>query len=83
MGVWGHEIGAISADGEEDTLRYSVVEEGSDSWTGEGEPFDEGKASLGQGDPVGEVVLGIQCCQWGEPVAKPSDYTGGLEDEAI
>ena len=48
---------------------------------GGGEPFDEGKTSLGQGDPVGEVVLGVQCR--GEPVAEPPDHPGRAEDEAI
>ena len=62
-------------------MRNAVVEEGSNSCARGGEPFDEGKAGLGKGNPMGEVVLGVQ--RRGEPVAKPPDYSGGAEDEAV
>ena len=62
-------------------MRNAVVEEGSNSCAGGGEPFDEGKAGLGQGDSMRKVVLGVQC--QGEPVAEPPDYPGGAEDETI
>ena len=65
----------------EEALRYGVVEEGSDSCARGGEPFDEGENGLGHRDPVREVVLGIQSL--GEPVAKPFDYPGWAEDEAV
>ena len=52
-----------------------MVEERADPCTGGGEPFDEGETGLGQGDPVGEVVLGVE--RRGEPVAEQSNHPAG------
>ena len=79
--VWGQEVGTIRANGEKETLCNAVAKERPDPRAGGGEPFNKGEAGLGQGDPVGEVVLGVQC--WGEPVAKPSNHPGGADDEAV
>ena len=62
-------------------MRYAVVEEGPYPRAGGGEPFDEGEAGLGQGDPMGKMVLGVQ--RRGEPVTEPHDYSGRAEDEAV
>ena len=81
MRVWDKEVGAVREDGEEEALCDTVVEEGPDHRAGGGEPFNKGEAGLGQGDPVGEVMLGVQCR--GKPVAEPSDHLGRSEDEAV
>ena len=81
VGVRSLEVGAIRKDGEEEALRYAVVEEGSNPCAWGGESFDEGEAGLGQGDRMSVMVLGIQ--RRGEPVPQPSDHPCGAEDEAI
>ena len=81
MGVGSQEVRAVGEDGEEEALCDTMVEEGPDPRAGGGETFDKGEAGLGQRDPMGEVVLGVECR--GQPVAKPPDHLGGTEDEAI
>ena len=81
MGVGGEEIRPVCENGEKKAHSYSVVEEGLDPCPGGGESFDEGETGLGQGNSVGEVVLGVE--RRGEPVAGLSNHSRGLEDEAV
>ena len=81
VGVGGQEVRPICKDVKQEPLCHSVVMEGSDPRAGGREPFDKREASLCQGDPVGEVVLRVQCRR--EPVAEPSDYLRGAENEAV
>ena len=43
-----------------------------------GQALDEGEDSLGQGEPVSEVVSGGE--SGGEPVPHPSDSAQGMEE---
>ena len=68
-------------DGEEEALRDAVVEEWPNSGTGGREPFDEGETGLSQGDPVGEVMLGVE--SRGQPVAEPPNHPRVAKDKAV
>ena len=79
--VGGQEVRSVRKDRKRKALRDAVVEEGSGPCAGGREPFDEREAGLSQGDPVGEMVLSVECR--GEPVAKLPDYLSRAENETV
>jgi len=78
--VRDEEAGSVREYGEEEAIGNTVAEERPDACPGGGKALDEGGDSLGHGQPVSEVVGGGE--GGGEPVPKPPDHLGGVEEVA-
>jgi len=81
IGVWGEKVRPIGEYGEEEAICNAVAKEGSYTCPQGRKAFDEGEDSLGQREPVSEVVGGGEA--GGETVPQLSDNAGWVEKVSL